>query len=232
MTEGWTRQSDGSATRVVNVLIVDDHPVVRNGLRLMLNEYAEFDVVGDAENSDEALERVASLHPDIVLMDINLGNADKDGIYTTRRIIADHPGTRIIIFSMGTEDSDIRNAFEAGAVGYLLKDTRGPDLARALTEVMEGGSAMSPEVSSKFLRLFRGMSTRNIVHEPREALTDKERDVLLLLCQGKSNRDIGICLYITEKTVKSHITSILRKLGVKDRTQAVIKAIQQKMVEL
>lgn len=227
------RQPDEGASRTARVLIVDDHPVVRNGLRLMLKEYSEFEVVGEAENSDEATQKVASLRPDLVLMDINLGNTEKDGIFTTRQIVSSHPGTQVIIISMGKDKADIRNAIEAGAVGYLLKDIKGPDLARALSTVLQGGSAMSPDVSREVLREFTGMLTRGAMpQEPREALSEKEREVLLLLCQGKSNRDIGTCLFITEKTVKSHITSILRKLGVKDRTQAVIKAIQQKMVEI
>jgi DNA-binding NarL/FixJ family response regulator len=227
-----SRASGEGASRTARILLVDDHPVVRNGLRLMLKEYREFEVVAEAENCDEALQKVASLHPDLVLMDINLGNTEKDGIHTTRLITAQHPGTQVIIISMGKDKADIRNAIEAGAVGYLLKDVKGPDLARALRTVLEGGSAMSPDVSREILREFSGLLNKSVPAEPREALSEKEREVLLLLCQGKSNRDIGTCLFITEKTVKSHITSILRKLGVKDRTQAVIKAIQQKMVEI
>lgn len=225
------RQPD--ARQPARVLLVDDHPVVRNGLRLMLRDYAEFDVVAEAESCDDALVKVANLRPDLVLMDINLGNTEKDGIFTTRQIVANHPGTQVIIISMGKDKADIRNAIEAGAVGYLVKDITGPDLARALTTVLEGGSAMSPDVSREVLREFTGMLTRSTApQEHREALSEKEREVLVLLCKGKSNRDIGNDLFITEKTVKSHITAILRKLGVKDRTQAVIKAIQQKMVEI
>lgn len=215
------------------IMLVDDHPVVRNGLRLMLRDYPEFDVVAEAENSDDALQKVASLRPDLVLMDINLGNTEKDGIYTTRQILAHHAGTQVVIISMGKDKADIRNAIEAGAVGYLVKDITGPDLARALSTVLEGGSAMSPDVSREVLREFTGMLTRSAApQDHREALSEKEREVLVLLCKGNSNRDIGASLFITEKTVKSHITAILRKLGVKDRTQAVIKAIQQKMVDI
>ena len=189
---------------VARVLLVDDHPVVRNGLRLMLSEYAEFAVVAEAESCDDALQKVASVKPDLVL-----------------------------IISMGKEKADIRNAIEAGAVGYLVKDITGPELARALTTVLEGGSALSPDVSREVLREFTGMLSRGSApQEPRESLSEKEREVLVLLCKGNSNRDIGASLFITEKTVKSHITAILRKLGVKDRTQAVIKAIQQKMVDI
>lgn len=218
---------------VARVLLVDDHPVVRNGLRLMLSEYAEFAVVAEAESCDDALQKVASVKPDLVLMDINLGSAEKDGIFTTREILDRHPGTQVIIISMGKEKADIRNAIEAGAVGYLVKDITGPELARALTTVLEGGSALSPDVSREVLREFTGMLSRGSApQEPRESLSEKEREVLVLLCKGNSNRDIGASLFITEKTVKSHITAILRKLGVKDRTQAVIKAIQQKMVDI
>lgn len=225
------RQPD--ARQPARVLLVDDHPVVRNGLRLMLRDYSEFDVVAEAESCDDALQKVANLRPDLVLMDINLGHTEKDGIHTTRQIVANHPGTQVIIISMGKDKVDIRNAIEAGAVGYLVKDITGPDLARALTTVLEGGSAMSPDVSREVLREFTGMLTRGTAtQEHRETLSEKEREVLVLLCKGKSNRDIGNDLFITEKTVKSHITAILRKLGVKDRTQAVIKAIQQKMVEI
>ncbi len=233
MTANILRQPDDSVHVTARILLVDDHPVVRNGLRLMLKEYPEFEVVGEAENCDEALQKVSLLRPDLVLMDINLGNTEKDGIYTTRQIVAAHVGTQVIIISMAKEKSDIRNAIEAGAVGYLLKDIKGPELARALKTVLDGGSAMSPDVSREVLREFTDMLTRgHPTHEPREALSEKEREVLSLLCQGKNNRDIGSCLFITEKTVKSHITSILRKLGVKDRTQAVIKAITDKMVEI
>lgn len=222
-----------SANNKTRILLVDDHPMVRKGIRIMLSEYPDFEVVGEAENCDEALQRTATLKPDMVLMDINLGNVEKDGVFTTRQILASFPGTMIVVLSMVENEVEIRNAIEAGAVGYLLKDIEGPELARALETVRLGGSAMSPQVSRKVLREFTGMLTRSAQpHEARETLSEKEQEVLVLLCQGKSNRDIGSCLFITEKTVKSHITSILRKLGVKDRTQAVIKAIQQKMVEI
>lgn len=207
--------------------------MVRKGIRIMLSDYPEFEVVGEAENCDEALLRTETLRPDMILMDINLGNVEKDGIHTTRQILSSFPGTQVVVLSMVENETEIRNAIEAGAVGYLLKDIEGPELARALDTVRAGGSAMSPQVSRKVLREFTGMLTRSAQpHETWESLSEKEQEVLTLLCQGKSNRDIGSCLFITEKTVKSHITSILRKLGVKDRTQAVIKAIQQKMVEI
>ena len=215
------------------VLLVDDHPLARRGIRTMLAEAGDFEVVGEAENCDEALLKVASLQPDQVLMDINLGNPEKDGVFTTREIVTHYPRTQVVILSMVEDEADIRKAIEAGAVGYLLKDIESAELARALQTVREGGSAMSPQVSRKVLREFTGMLTRQQhSRESREVLSEKEHEVLVLLCQGKSNRDIGGCLFITEKTVKSHITAILRKLGVKDRTQAVIKAIQQKMVDL
>ncbi|MBM3463388.1 MAG: response regulator transcription factor [Armatimonadetes bacterium] len=215
------------------ILLVDDHPMVRKGIRIMLSDYPEFEVVGEAENSDDSLQKVGTLKPDVVLMDINLGHVEKDGVYTTREILAHYPATLVVILSMVENETEIRSAIEAGAVGYLLKDIEGVELARALETVRAGGSAMSPQVSRKVLREFTGMLTRSSQpHEKTEALSEKEQEVLALLCQGKSNRDIGACLFITEKTVKSHITSILRKLGVKDRTQAVIKAIQNKMVEL
>jgi DNA-binding NarL/FixJ family response regulator len=221
------------SANTTRILLVDDHPMVRKGIRLMLADYPDFEIIGEAESSDEAMQKVGSLRPDMVLMDINLGNTEKDGIFTTRQIASAHPGTQVIILSMVENEVEIRNAIEAGAVGYLLKDVEGAELARALSTVREGGSAMSPQVSRIVLREFTGMLTRGTqTNEAREALSEKEHEVLTLLCQGKSNRDIGGCLFITEKTVKSHITSILRKLGVKDRTQAVIKAIQQKMVEI
>jgi len=220
-------------TGKTRILLIDDHPMVRKGIRTMLADFPEFEIVGEAENSDDALRKFETLKPDLVLMDINLGDSEKDGIFTTRQILARWPGTQIVILSMVENEADIRNAIEAGAVGYLLKDIEGSELARSLETVREGGSAMSPQVSRKVLSQFTGLLTRSSQpHDTRESLSEKEQEVLALLCQGKSNRDIGNALFITEKTVKSHITSILRKLGVKDRTQAVIKAIQNKMVEI
>jgi two-component system, NarL family, response regulator DegU len=217
-----------SKTRLV---LIDDHPLIRKGVRLMLADYPDFEVVGEAGSADDGLALVARLKPDIVLMDINLSHPTQGGSLATRAIVERFPTVQVVILSMVDDEAEIREAIEAGAVGYLLKDIDAAELVRALETVRHGGSALSPRISRKVLAQMTGLlSGRPEARASHGLLSEKEREVLGLICQGLSNREIGERIFITEKTVKSHITAILRKLGVKDRTQAVIYAVQHKMI--
>ncbi|HEY3998319.1 MAG TPA: response regulator transcription factor [Candidatus Xenobia bacterium] len=213
----------------IRIAVVDDHLIIRRGLRLMLEEHPEFQMVGEALSGAQALKLVEMQNPHVVLMDINL-EGDIDGIETTRTIKSRWPEVQIIMITMNEETDKIRKAIEVGASGYLLKDVDSRTLAESIKTVLSGGNAINPKVSRRILSELVGMSARP-APSPAAVLSDRERQVLSLLFEGKSNQEIGDVLCITEKTVKAHMTSLLRKLGVKDRTQAVLHAMKHNLVE-
>lgn len=213
----------------IRIAVIDDHLIIRRGLRLMLDEYPEFQLVGEAVNGEAAIALVERTSPHVVLMDINLEGA-MDGIEVTRTIKKRWPEVQIIMITMNEETEKIRRAIEVGASGYLLKDVDSRTLADSIRTVLNGGSAINPKVSRRILDELVGMSARPSP-QPSAGLSDRERQVLSLLFEGKSNQEIGDALCITEKTVKAHMTSLLRKLGVKDRTQAVLYAMKNNLVE-
>ncbi|MHB2018195.1 MAG: response regulator [Candidatus Xenobia bacterium] len=215
----------------IRIGVVDDHVIIRRGLRLMLEEAPEeFALVGEATNAEQALSLVEKQQPQVVLMDINL-EGPVDGIEVTRTIKKRWPDVQIIMITMNEETEKIRRAIEAGASGYLLKDVDAHTLADSIRTVMAGGSAINPRVSRRILTELVGMSARPAPPPTPAGLSDRERQVLGLLFEGKSNQEIGESLCITEKTVKAHMTSLLRKLGVKDRTQAVLYAMKHNLIE-
>ncbi|HEX9882211.1 MAG TPA: response regulator transcription factor, partial [Hyphomicrobium sp.] len=195
----------------------DDHSVVRQGLRMFLALDSELDVVGEAENGARALEMAHELKPDVVLMDLLM--PVMDGLAATTAIRQQLPDTEVIALTSVLEDVSVVGAVKAGAIGYLLKDTKADDLCRAIKAAAAGQVQLSPEAAARLVREVRAP-------ESPEALTERETDVLKLLAKGKANKEIAAELTIGEKTVKTHVSNILMKLGVQSRTQAALYAAQ------
>jgi DNA-binding NarL/FixJ family response regulator len=208
----------------IRVLIADDHSVVRQGLRMFLQLDEELEVVGEAANGEEAVARTRQLHPDVVLMDMLM--PVMDGITATAQIRSEMPDTEVIAVTSVLDDGTVVGAVKAGAIGYLLKDTQANELCRAIKAAAAGQVQLSPEAASRLLREVRAPE------EPVQPLTDRETDVLRLLAQGKANKEIAAELTIGEKTVKTHVSSILLKLDVRSRTQAALYAAQHGLVTL
>ncbi|GAA2688254.1 response regulator [Streptomyces aculeolatus] len=204
----------------VRVLLCDDHAVVRAGLLALLSSAPDIDVVGEAGTGEEALAAAAKLKPDIVLMDLQLGPG-MDGVTATRRIVAELPGTRVLVLTTYDTDADITRAVGAGATGYLLKAERPEELFSAIHAAAEGRTVLSPPVADRVMAQLR---------TPRPALTDRERDILAQLARGSSNREIARALFISEATVKTHLGRIYDKLGVDSRAAAVAVANEQRLL--
>jgi NarL family two-component system response regulator LiaR len=201
----------------VRILIADDHSVVRQGLRMFLALEPTFELVGEAMNGVEAIDKVVKLHPDVVLMDLLM--PVMDGIEATERIKRDFPDTEVIALTSVLEDSSVIGAIRAGAIGYLLKDTEADELIRAIKAAASGQVQLSPKAAERLLREVRAP-------ESPEKLTERETEVLRLLAEGKSNKEIATSLTIGETTVKTHVSNILMKLGVPSRTQAALYAVR------
>jgi NarL family two-component system response regulator LiaR len=218
----------------ITVLIADDHAIVREGLRTILElEGRGVRVIGEATSGRTAVARTRELQPNIVLMDVRM--SDMDGVEATRRVLAENTGTRVIILTNYDDDEYLFEAIRAGAAGYLLKDVIPRDLTQAIITVAQGHSLIQPSVLGKLLEKFAALSQERPAierHELHEALTPREMEVLRAIAQGLSNREIADRLVISEKTVKTHITSIFSKLDVKDRSQAMLYAIQKRLVEI
>ncbi|MGH8774339.1 MAG: response regulator [Jiangellaceae bacterium] len=206
--------SDGGTVRV---LIVDDHPVVRDGLRGMFAGDARFDVVGEASNGHEAVTRAEALRPDVVLMDLRM--PDVDGVNAITRLAARGVPARVLVLTTYETDSDVLPAIEAGATGYLLKDTPRDELFRAVLAAARGEAVLSPSVASRLMGQVRAPA--------REPLSQRELEVLELVARGTTNREAASRLFISEATVKTHLLHIYAKLGVKDRAAAVAEAFER-----
>ena len=197
------------------VLLVDDHPVVREGLRGMIDAEADLTVVGEAGSGAEAIVMAESLQPDVILMDLRM--PDVDGVTATERILALLPGTRIVVVTTYESDTDILRAVEAGAAGYLLKDASRSELAEAVRDAARGKTVLAPTVADRLVRFVR--------QPVSVALSTREVEVLGLVATGKTNAEIGRELHISEATVKTHLLRTFHKLGVSDRTAAVTTAM-------
>jgi DNA-binding NarL/FixJ family response regulator len=204
----------------IRVLVVDDHPVVRDGLVAMLGTQPDFAVAGQAENGVDAVERAAALAPDVVLMDLELPALD--GVEAIRRIRERAPAAAIIVLTAFDTDERIIAAVLAGAQGYLLKGAPREDIFRAIRVAHEGGTLLEPVVASRLVRQVR---------EAPASLTRREADVLRLLARGLSNRDIATALFVSERTAKFHVSSILAKLGAANRTEAAAIARRRGLVD-
>lgn len=200
----------------IRVLVVDDHPVVRSGLVGMLAAEEDLEIVGEAGDGEEALIRVAALAPDVVLMDLRMPRLDGAG--ATARIVAEHPASRVLVLTTYDTDADIVRAVEAGATGYLLKDTPQAQLVQAVRAAARGETVLAPAVAARLVSRMRTPGP--------ESLTRREVEVLAAVARGLSNAEIGQALYIGEATVKTHLLRTFAKLGVDDRTRAVTVAME------
>lgn len=207
----------------IRLLIVDDHAVVRQGLRMYLGMDPDFEIIGEGTNGEQAIELVEQLQPDVVLMDLLM--PAMDGVTAIGIIKRQHPDIEIIALTSVLEDNAVVGAIRAGAIGYLLKDTDMPELVTAIKAAAEGQVQLSPKAAARLMREIRAP-------ESPEKLTEREVDVLRLLAQGKANKEIAYILGIGAKTVKSHVSSILAKLGVASRTQAALYAASIGLVDL
>lgn len=219
--------SKPSVDRSIHILIADDHPVVRDGLRSMLSTQPDFQVVGEAVNGVEAVQLAARLKPDVILLDLEM--PDLDGVNVLTQVRAADSGARVIIVTAYDTDERIVQAVVAGAQGYVLKGAPREEIFRAIRVVDEGGSLLQPIVASK---LMRHVSHQASQLADMESLTPRELEVLRLLSQGKSNKQIAAELVITERTTKFHVSSIFSKLGAANRTEAVKIAVQRGLVTL
>jgi DNA-binding NarL/FixJ family response regulator len=211
-------------TAPVRVLLADDQALFREALATLLGARPEIAVVGEAADGAEALDRAAELAPDVVLMDLHMPVLD--GIAAIRRLRTEQPGVRVLALTTFDDDEDVFAALRAGAVGYLLKDVSSERLVEALLAAVRGESVLQPSVAAKVVARFA-----TLVDEPRPRpqplvvpLSDRELEVLRLLAEGASNREIAGALFLAEGTVKNHVTNVLAKLGVRDRTQAALRA--------
>ncbi|GHO42443.1 response regulator [Ktedonospora formicarum] len=208
---------------VIRVLIADDHSVVREGLRMFLSRDPEIAIVGEAEDGEEAVRQAMEMRPDVVLMDVLM--PVMDGIAATAALRRALPETEIIALTSVLEGATVVDAIKAGAIGYLLKDTQAQELRKVIKEAASGQVHLSPKVSASLVRQVQALP-------PAESLTEREKDVLCLLAQGKANKEIANHLQIVEDTVKVHVRHILAKLHVQSRTQAVLCALHLGLVVL
>lgn len=233
-----------------NIVIIDDHQLFREGVKRILELETQFHVVAEGQSGYDAIDLVNTYHPDVVIMDINM--QDINGIEATSKLIENQPDTKVIILSIHDDENYVMHALKTGASGYLLKEMDAEMLVEAVKVVSEGGSYLHPKVTHNLVNEYRrlvaaGMETvevhggsrtpafRQVVSEirrPLHLLTKRECEVLQLLTDGKSNRGIGETLFISEKTVKNHVSNILQKMNVNDRTQAVVVAIKNGWVEV
>jgi DNA-binding NarL/FixJ family response regulator len=209
--------SIGGVIMAIRILLVDDHSVVRQGLKMFLALDPELEVVGEATNGEEALRRAQTLQPDVVLMDLLM--PVMDGIAATAAIRKAFPDTEVIALTSVLEDASVTGAVRAGAIGYLLKDTEADELVRAIKAAANGQVQLSPQALTRLMREVRAP-------ESPETLTERETDVLRLLAQGLANKEIAHTLHLGEKTIKTHVSNILSKLGVPSRTQAALYAVR------
>lgn len=211
--------------RKIRVLITDDHEMVRIGVSAYLSAQPDIEVVGEAEDGEKAVKLALELRPDIILMDLVMDGMD--GIQATKEIIERWPDAKIIIVTSFLDDDKVYPALEAGATSYILKTSKASEIAEAIRKTFDGQTILEPEVTNKMMAKMRSKNESL----PHEELTPREREVLLLMAEGKSNQEIADELFIALKTVKVHVSNILSKLDVEDRTQAVIYAFKHSLVK-
>ncbi len=221
---------------MIRVLLVDDQPLIRRGLRALLKPEPDLEIVGEAENGERAIEILQTIEADVILMDIRM--PIMDGVAATQAIVPAFPNTKILILTTFDDTAYVTQALQNGASGYLLKDTPAPELVSAIGLIHKGYTQLSPGIAQKLLTpperkaelktdlkvpLPKGdLGGSNPKNDEASPLTPREEEILSLIAQGSSNREIAQHLYISEKTVKNHITNLLSRLGLRDRTQAAI----------
>jgi DNA-binding NarL/FixJ family response regulator len=201
----------------IRLLIADDHPVFRQGLRVMLESATEFEVMGEAADGDEAVARALELKPDVVLMDLRMPGLN--GIDATRKILEESPSMGVLVLTMFEDDDSVFAAMRAGARGYLLKGSEQEEVQRAIRSVASGEAIFGPDIANRLIAYF---SSANTAAFPE--LTDREREVLELIAQGKNNQAIASELVLSLKTVRNHVSNVFNKLRVTDRAGAIVKA--------
>lgn len=207
----------------IRILIVDDHPLIREGLRAVLETQPDMELVGEAWDGNEAVARALALKPDVVLMDLALPR--KDGIEAMREILHGVPGVRVLVLSNYLDDDKVFGALKAGAKGYILKETGSQELRQAVRSVYQGKAALDPAVQRKLVDQLAGISSSDSL--PENELTERELEVLRLMARGFTNPQIAARLSVAEGTVRFHVSNVLRKLGMENRTQAVLYALQK-----
>lgn len=223
---------------MTKIIIVDDHQLFREGVKRILDFEDTFEVVAEGDDGSDVVNLYNSNLPDVVLMDINMPG--KNGVEATADLIADHPDAKVIMLSIHDDESYVTHALKSGALGYMLKEMDADEIVEAIKVVAKGGSYLHPKVTKNLVAEFRRLSEhenkgsfhQTEIRRPFHLLTKRECEVLQLLTDGQSNRTIGESLYISEKTVKNHVSSILQKMNVNDRTQAVVTAIKNGWVEV
>ncbi|GAA5415675.1 transcriptional regulatory protein DegU [Paraliobacillus ryukyuensis] len=220
-----------------NIVLIDDHMLFREGVRRILEFEEDFKVVAEGNDGDEAMKIVEDYQPDVILMDINMPHID--GVQATKQLIDKFPEVKVIILSIHDDENYVTHALKSGAQGYLLKEMDSDALIEAIKIVSEGGSYLHPKVTHNLVKEFRRLSEAQAgqlspieYRKPLHLLTRRECEVLQLLADGKSNRGVSESLFISEKTVKNHVSNILQKMNVNDRTQAVVAAIRNGWVEV
>lgn len=222
------------------IIIIDDHQLFREGVKRILEFEKSFQVVAEGDDGNEALGLVEVHRPDVVIMDINM--PQMNGVEATRELIEKYPKTKVIILSIHDDENYVTHALKTGAMGYLLKEMDADALIEAVRVVADGGSYLHPKVTHNLVNEYRKLAAGVArggsyfpsadIRRPLHLLTRRECEVLQMLADGKSNRGIGEALYISEKTVKNHVSNILQKMNVNDRTQAVVSAIKNGWVEV
>lgn len=222
------------------IVIIDDHQLFREGVKRILDFEPTFEVVAEGDDGSEAISLVEEYQPNVIIMDINMPN--RNGVEATAELIEKYPDSKVIILSIHDDENYVTHALKTGATGYLLKEMDADALVEAVKVVADGGSYLHPRVTHNLVKEYRRLSadeggtdkyiSQVEIRRPLHLLTRRECEVLQLLADGKSNRGIGEALFISEKTVKNHVSNILQKMNVNDRTQAVVVAIKNGWVEV
>jgi NarL family two-component system response regulator LiaR len=214
-------------TSPIRVLIADDHAILRKGIRALLGTEPDIEVVGETADGLETVAQAGALHPDVILMDLVM--PEMDGIEATRRITSEHPDVRVLVLTSFAADDKVFPAIKAGALGYILKDSGPAELVQAIRQVYRGQPSLEPSIALKMLQ--------ELSHPPQklpmpDPLSERELEVLRLLAQGKSNREIADQLFISDPTVRTHVSNILGKLHLASRTQAALYALKEGLASL
>jgi DNA-binding NarL/FixJ family response regulator len=222
----------GEGPDSLKVLIVDDHALFRRGLQMVLEQEPDIEVVGEAADGQEAIDKAQELMPDVMLMDVRMPK--RSGIEAAEEIKDLMPHIKILMLTISDEEADLYDAIKAGASGYLLKEISTEEVADAIRSVWSGQSRISPSMAAKLLSEFAAMTKRAQEREqvPTPRLTEREMEVLRLVARGLNNRDIAKELFISENTVKNHIRNILEKLQLHSRMEAVVYAVREKLLEI
>jgi two-component system, NarL family, response regulator LiaR len=217
-------------SRIIHIIVADDHPVVRDGLVAMINTQPDFMVIGECDNGHQLIQLVQVLDPDVILLDLEM--PEMDGVEALKRLREIKPEMKVLVFTAYDTDERILGAVRAGAKGYLLKGSPREDIFKAIRILSQGGSTLEPVVASKLLQYVTSDQPARPDNTQFTSLTGREMEVLHLLARGLTNKEIAAQLVVTERTVKFHVSSILRKLGAGNRTEAVHLAVNSGLIEI